>query len=87
MGLVYVAAVIALGLAIGVLLAQVEVSRARRRGICPAMGKATMEDVRRLALSDKVGLAVGVYREIHAGNYEDAKRAVEQIGSSGGNTE
>ncbi len=87
MTLVYLAAVIAIGLAIGVLLAQVRVSRARRRGIYPAKGEGTMEDVRRLALSGEITFAINAYREIHGVSLKEAKRAVGQIGSSGEKTE
>jgi ribosomal protein L7/L12 len=87
MTLVYFTAVIAISLAIGVLLAQVRVSRARRKGIYPAKGKATMEDVRRLALSGEITFAIDVYRSIHGVGLKEAKRVVEQIGSSGGKTE
>jgi hypothetical protein len=65
---------------------QLEVSRARQRGIYPAKGNATMEDVRRLALSDKVTLAICAYRETRGGSVRKARRAVEQIVSSGDKT-
>ena len=83
MGLVYVAAVLATALTIGVLLAYVRVSRARREGLYPEQGKATMEDVKRLAFRGHVTLAISAYREIHRVSLKEAKSAVERIISAG----
>lgn len=52
---------------------------ARRRGLVPPPGKATMFDVRRLLLKREKGLAIRLYREIFKSNYEEAKKAVEEL--------
>ncbi len=84
MGMVYVVILIAVCIAISMLLAQLQVKNARRRGIYPAKGKATSEDVKRLALSGEVVLAMRAYREIYGVGIKEAKEAVNRIVSSGG---
>ena len=85
MTLVYVFAISVIGVIIGILLAQVRVNRLRRRGLYPAKDKATMEDVRRLALSVRKSLAVGAYSEIYPrSSLQEAGRAVDQIIASAG---
>lgn len=86
MRLAYYVAFLAVVLVAEALRDHLELSRARQRGIYPAKGKATMEDVRRLALSDKVTFAIRAYREIHGGSLKKARRAVEQIVSPAGRT-
>lgn len=62
-----------------------EVHSARRKGVYPAKGKATMEDVRRLALSGETRLAIRAYREIHAGmGTREAKDLVDKMVTTGG---
>jgi len=87
MGLVYVAILVVVCFAIGMLLAQLQVKKARRRGIYPAKRKATIEDVKRLALSGEVVLAMCAYREIYGVGIKEAKEAVNRIVSSGGTPE
>ena len=87
MGLVYVVLLVAGLLAIGLLLAQVQVKNARRRGVYPAQGQVTIEDVKRLALSGEVALSIRAYREIYGVSTKEAKEAIDRIVSTGGNTE
>lgn len=89
MKLAYVVVTIAIGVATGlaVLLAFARVGHARRVGLYPAKGKASMDDVRRLASSGHVTLAISAYREVHHVGLKEAKRAVEGIVASGGRVE
>jgi len=87
LGLAYVAAALALALLVGVALGQMSVSRARRQGRYPAKGKATLDDVRRLALAGDVALAMRAYREIRPASLREAKEAVMRMVASGGGVE
>ena len=55
------------------------VSRARKKGLYPEKGKATMFDVRRLILMKETELAVRVYCEIFKTNRKEAQKAVEEM--------
>ena len=79
MTMVYVGIFLLVALGLGVFWGQMSVRSARRRGIYPSKGQATMNDVRRLALNGDVVLAMRAYREIHGGSLKDAKDAVGKI--------
>ena len=54
-------------------------NQARRSGLYPDKGKATMFDVRRLILKKEKYLAVRLYGEIFRTNYWEAQKAVEEL--------
>jgi len=58
------------------------INQARKRGLYPKEGEATMWDVRRLITQGERELAIRVYREIFETNYKEAKKAVEELESS-----
>ena len=87
MGLVYAVILIAVLLAIGLFLAQMQVKNARRRGIYPEKGQATIDDVKRLALSGEPALAMRAYREIYGVSTKEAKEAIDRIVFPGGKTD
>ena len=58
------------------------INDARRKGLYPERGKATMFDVRRFVVEGQKELAIRVYREIIKSNYKDAKKAVEELEKS-----
>ena len=82
MTMVYVAIILLVALGVGVLWGQMRVKSARRRGIYPAKGQATMNDVKRLVLNGEVVLAMRAFREIHGVSAKEAKDAVDRIASS-----
>ncbi len=55
---------------------------ARRSGLLPEAGKATMADVERLVRENERILAIRCYREIHRCSLKDAKRAVNNLTST-----
>jgi ribosomal protein L7/L12 len=57
----------------------INIFHARRKGIYPAKGRATEEDVKRLARSGNRVLAVRAYRELHACGLKRAKSAVDEM--------
>jgi ribosomal protein L7/L12 len=52
---------------------------ARRSGLLPKVGQATMADVERLVRAGERILAIRCYREIHKCSLQDAKRAVDDL--------
>ena len=54
-------------------------SAARRSGLLPAAGKATMADVERLLRAGQTIYAIRCYREIHNCGLAEAKKAVEDL--------
>ena len=54
-------------------------NQARRRGLYPSKGKATMFDVRRLIIKGEKDLAVRVYAQIFKTNSRESKKAVEEL--------
>lgn len=82
MTLVYVAVLLALALSVWALRIQIYVARERRRGVYPAKGRATMNDVARLAQNGQLVLAVRAFREIHGVSAKVAKKAVEELRAS-----
>jgi len=69
-------AVIMLGLFI---VSSRRVSKARRSGLLPAAGQATMADVERLARAGQPILASRCYREINGCGLAEAKKAVDAL--------
>lgn len=55
---------------------------ARRRGIFPEHGKATMFDVRRLIVEGEIELAIEVYRWIYRTNRQASREAVLELANS-----
>ena len=56
--------------------------QARKRGMSPPFGQATLFDVKRLLMQGKDHLAVRVYRDIFQVSYIQAKEAVEELKNS-----
>ena len=52
---------------------------ARRSGLIPSTGRATMADVERLARAGERIYAIRCYREIHRCSLADAKKAVDAL--------
>jgi ribosomal protein L7/L12 len=65
--------------AIGSVISQLRVAAARRSGLLPATGRATMADVERLAALGERVWAIRCYREIHSCGLAEAKHAVEML--------
>ena len=57
-------------------------NQARRKGLYPYPGKATLFDVKRLLIMGEPMLAITVYREIYGVGFRDAKKAVEELEKS-----
>jgi len=57
----------------------IKIFYARRKGIYPARGQVTDEDVKRLARSENRILAIRAYRELHACGLKKAKLAVDKM--------
>ena len=57
-------------------------NQARRRGLYPPPGQATLFDVKRLITMGEVILAIRVYQEIFGVNFKGAKKAVEEMEKS-----
>ncbi len=55
------------------------INQARRRGLYPDKGKATMFDVRRLLIEGEKPLAIRLYAQIFKTNYRQAKKAVDEL--------
>ncbi len=55
------------------------IRQARRKGLYPEEGKATMFDVRRLILEGENELAIRVYCQIFGTNRKEARKAVEEL--------
>jgi hypothetical protein len=51
----------------------------RLRGIYPQKNLETEEDVRRLAKTGEISLAIRCHRTMHGGTLKDAKRIVEEF--------
>ncbi len=55
-------------------------NQARRRGLYPSSGEATLFDVKRLITAGENLLAVRLYRQIYKGtSFKDAQKAIAQI--------
>ena len=55
-------------------------NQARRRGLYPSSGQATLFDVKRLIMAGESVLAIRLYREIYKRtNFKEAQKAVAQI--------
>ena len=54
-------------------------NQARRKGLYPSKGKATMFDVRRLIIQGEKPLAVRLYAQIFKTNYRESKKAVDEL--------
>ena len=54
-------------------------NQARRSGLYPERGKATMFDVRRLILKKEKYLAVRLYCEIFKTGFREAQKAVDEL--------
>ena len=54
-------------------------NQARRRGLYPDPGKATLFDVKRLITKGEMLLAISVYQEIFGVSFKEAKKAVEDL--------
>ncbi|MCA9407778.1 MAG: hypothetical protein H6755_05310 [Candidatus Omnitrophica bacterium] len=54
-------------------------NNARRKGLYPPKGKATMFDVRRLILSGEKELAIRIYCEIFEVSRKEAVKAVDEL--------
>ena len=61
------------------LYALYQVSKLRRSGLYPPLGKACMADVERLLSNDLPVFAIRCYREIHHCSLREAKQAVQEI--------
>lgn len=57
-------------------------NQARRRGIFPERGKATMFDVRRLIIEGEIELAIEVYRWIYRTSRKKSREAVLELANS-----
>lgn len=57
-------------------------NRARRKGLFPEKGKATMFNVRRLIILGKKDLAIFVYIDIFKVSYRQANQAVDELEKS-----
>jgi ribosomal protein L7/L12 len=60
-------------------LAQLQVRKARQKGIYPKKGAANMEDVKRLLSSGYYIFALRAYREIHGVSLKEAKKQVDLL--------
>lgn len=58
------------------------INQARRNGLYPPKGKATMFDVRSLIIKSEKDLAIRLYCEIFNSSAREAKKAVEEIEKS-----
>ena len=56
--------------------------QARRSGLYPTKGKATLFDVRRLLLKKEKNMAIHLYANLFKTNFKDAKKAVEELEKS-----
>jgi ribosomal protein L7/L12 len=65
--------------AVVIAASMLQVRSARRSGLLPPPGQATMADVERLAKSRQLVWAIRCYREIHRCGLAEAKRAVETL--------
>ena len=54
-------------------------NRARRKGLYPEKGKATLFDVRKLLVNGEKDMAIVVYCEIFKVSRREAKKAIEQL--------
>ena len=59
--------------------ASLRVSAARRSGLLPAAGKATMTDIERLVKAGERIYAIRCYREVHRCGLAEAKRAIDDL--------
>lgn len=58
------------------------VNQARKKGIYPEKGKATMFDVRSLIIEGEYDLAVELYRRLFRTSRRNARKAVEDLADS-----
>jgi hypothetical protein len=57
-------------------------NQARKKGVYPTQGKATLFDVRRLLIEGEKDLAIRVYCEIFGSNQQEARKAIEELEKS-----
>jgi hypothetical protein len=62
-----------------IFISQRNLRSARRSGLLPKFGQATMADVERLVRAGERILAIRCYREIHSCSLQDAKKAVDDL--------
>ncbi len=79
MTIVYVFLVISIVLCLMLIGVRLQVAKARRSGIYPQKGEATMEDVKNLISSGNHLLALRAYREIHGVSLKQAKKEIERL--------
>lgn len=79
MTLLYVVLIISIITCVLLFLAQIKVEIARRKGIYPQKGQATIDDVKRLITTGKSTLAIRAYREIHRVSLKKAKIEINKI--------
>ena len=58
------------------------INQARRKGLYPQRGKATMFDVRRLIIEGEKNLAIRIFAEIFKTSHKEAKKGVEELEKS-----
>lgn len=58
------------------------INQARKKGIYPDKGKATMFDVRNLIIEGEFDLAVELYRRLFKTSRRNARKAVEDLADS-----
>lgn len=77
MGLIVIAGLPVVVVVAMMVFSTLQVRAARRSGLLPEPGQATMADVERLAKARQLVWAVRCYRELHRCGLSEAKRAVE----------
>ncbi len=58
------------------------IQRARKKGLYPPAGRATLFDVKRLLTSGEKAVAIQVYRQIYRVGFKEALKAVEELEKS-----
>ncbi|MCA9395473.1 MAG: hypothetical protein KC900_14825 [Candidatus Omnitrophica bacterium] len=58
------------------------INQARKKGIYPEKGKATMFDVRSLIIEGEYDLAIELYRRLFKTSRRNARKAVEDLADS-----
>jgi hypothetical protein len=56
-----------------------DLNQARRKGLYPKSGRATLFDVQNMLKHNEKELAIRVYAEIFRTNYQDAKKAIDEL--------
>jgi ribosomal protein L7/L12 len=79
MTLVWIAVVVLGVLVVSFAFVAVRDSAARRSGLLPPAGRATMADVERLVRAGERIAAIRCYREIHHVGLAQAKKAIDEL--------